>query len=146
MKVLQIIITYLLSCPVRFPIDVRSRYHFECPVIILVKNDGGGRRSMGDNRTVSAGACVVAAAALAMGTFGAGPVGAETLNDALALAYLNNPALLAQRAQLLGLIETLKAGDRLIVSELSRLGRSLNQILQIVDRLMHKGVRFVAIK
>ena len=30
-----------------------------------------------------------------------------------------------QREQLLGLIETLKPGDRLIVSELSRLGRSL---------------------
>ena len=51
-----------------------------------------------------------------------------------------------QRAQLLELIDTLKPGDRFIVSELSRLGRSLNQILQIVDRLIHKGVRFVAIK
>ncbi len=53
---------------------------------------------------------------------------------------------LAQRAQLLGLIDTLKPGDRLLVSELSRLGRSLHQILQIVDRLIHKEVRFVAIK
>ncbi len=52
----------------------------------------------------------------------------------------------AQREQLLGLIETLKPGDRLIVSELSRLGRSLNQILQIVDRLIHKEIRLVAIK
>jgi DNA invertase Pin-like site-specific DNA recombinase len=52
----------------------------------------------------------------------------------------------AQREQLLGLIETLKPGDRLIVSELSRLGRSLHQILQIVDRLMHKDIRLVAIK
>jgi len=52
----------------------------------------------------------------------------------------------AQREQLLGLIETLKPGDRLIVSELSRLGRSLHQILQIVDRLMHKEIRLIAIK
>ena len=52
----------------------------------------------------------------------------------------------AQREQLLGLIETLKPGDRLIVSELSRLGRSLHQILQIVDRFIHKGIRLVAIK
>ena len=51
-----------------------------------------------------------------------------------------------QREQLLGLIDTLKPGDRLIVSELSRLGRSLHQILQIVDRLMHKDIRLVAIK
>ena len=34
----------------------------------------------------------------------------------------------AQREQLLGLIDILQPGDRLIVSELSRLGRSLNQI------------------
>jgi DNA invertase Pin-like site-specific DNA recombinase len=33
---------------------------------------------------------------------------------------------------LLALIETLQTGDRLMVSELSRLGRSLGQILQIV--------------
>src|SRR6266702_5818323 len=52
----------------------------------------------------------------------------------------------AQREQLLGLIETLKPGDRLIVSEHSRLGRSLHQILQIVDRLMHQEIRLVAIK
>jgi DNA invertase Pin-like site-specific DNA recombinase len=33
-----------------------------------------------------------------------------------------------------------------MVSELSRLGRSLGQILQIVDHLVQKGVRRVAIK
>ncbi len=52
----------------------------------------------------------------------------------------------AQREQLWGLLERLQAGDRLIVSELSRLGRSLNQILQIVEQLLHKGIRLVAIK
>ena len=52
----------------------------------------------------------------------------------------------AQREQLLALIESLHTGDRLIVSELSRLGRSLSQILQIVDRLLHREIRLVAIK
>ena len=52
----------------------------------------------------------------------------------------------AQREQLWGLLERLQAGDRLIVSELSRLGRSLNQILQIVEQLLHKDIRLVAIK
>ena len=52
----------------------------------------------------------------------------------------------AQREQLLGLLDTLQPGDRLIVSELSRLGRSLPQILQIVERLMHKNIRLVALQ
>lgn len=52
----------------------------------------------------------------------------------------------AQREQLFGLIESLQPGDRLIVSELSRLGRSLHQILQIVDRLIQQGIRLIAIK
>jgi len=51
-----------------------------------------------------------------------------------------------QRAQLLALIETLQTGDRLMVSELSRLGRSLGQILQIVECLLQRGVRLVAMK
>jgi DNA invertase Pin-like site-specific DNA recombinase len=40
---------------------------------------------------------------------------------------------------------TLAAGDRLIVSELSRLGRSLGQVIRIVDELVKQKVRFVAI-
>jgi len=40
----------------------------------------------------------------------------------------------------------LAPGDRLIISELSRLGRSLGQILQIIDALVHKGLRLIAIK
>jgi len=51
-----------------------------------------------------------------------------------------------QQAELIQMIETLQPGDRLIVSELSRFGRSLSQILQIIDRLMQKQVRLVAIK
>lgn len=33
-----------------------------------------------------------------------------------------------------------------MVSELSRLGRSLNQMLQIVEQLLHKDIRLVAMK
>ena len=44
------------------------------------------------------------------------------------------------------LLDSLKAGDRLIVSELSRLGRSLGQVIQIVDTLVHRKIRFIAIK
>ncbi len=41
------------------------------------------------------------------------------------------------------LLGTLAAGDRLVVSELSRLGRSLGQVIQIVDELVKRKVRFV---
>ena len=51
-----------------------------------------------------------------------------------------------QRAALLQMIEGLHPGDRLIVSELSRFGRSLSQILQMIDCLIQKEVRLVAIK
>ena len=42
----------------------------------------------------------------------------------------------AQRRELMERVEALQRGDRLIVSELSRLGRSLGQILDIIDRLI----------
>jgi len=48
----------------------------------------------------SFGRAILTAVALALGTLGSLPAGAETLNDALALSYLNNPVLRAQRAQL----------------------------------------------
>src|SRR3954467_9045462 len=44
------------------------------------------------------------------------------------------------------LLGALAAGDRLVVSELSRLGRSLGQVIRIVDELVKQKVRFVAIK
>ena len=40
----------------------------------------------------------------------------------------------------------LQMGDRLLVSELSRLGRSLGQVIQIVGTLVHRNIRFIAIK
>lgn len=44
------------------------------------------------------------------------------------------------------LLGKLKDGDTLIVSALDRLGRSLSQIVMLVDELMDKGVSFVAVK
>jgi DNA invertase Pin-like site-specific DNA recombinase len=53
---------------------------------------------------------------------------------------------LTQKEHLLQVVEALRKGDRLLVSELSRLGRSLGQILQIVERLIQQGVGLVSIK
>jgi DNA invertase Pin-like site-specific DNA recombinase len=44
------------------------------------------------------------------------------------------------------LIDQLNISDRLIVSEISRLGRSVGQIIQIIDLLIKKKISFVAIK
>jgi DNA invertase Pin-like site-specific DNA recombinase len=44
------------------------------------------------------------------------------------------------------LIARLQPADTLLVSELSRLGRSLSQIVQIIDQLIEQQVRFIAIK
>jgi DNA invertase Pin-like site-specific DNA recombinase len=51
-----------------------------------------------------------------------------------------------QKQQILKTVEALKKGDRLIVSELSRLGRSLGQVIHLVDTLVARKVCFVAIK
>lgn len=44
------------------------------------------------------------------------------------------------------LLEELEAGDTLIVSELSRLGRSVSEIITIIDTLVKQRIRFIAIK
>lgn len=44
------------------------------------------------------------------------------------------------------LLCALKAGDRLVVSELSRLGRSTGEVIQLVKELTARQVEFVAIK
>ncbi len=44
------------------------------------------------------------------------------------------------------LMGVLRQGDLLVISELSRLGRSVGQVVQIVDTLVKKGIHFVAIK
>jgi DNA invertase Pin-like site-specific DNA recombinase len=43
-------------------------------------------------------------------------------------------------------LEQVQPGDLILVSELSRLGRSVGQIIQLVDRLMKQRVQLVAIK
>jgi DNA invertase Pin-like site-specific DNA recombinase len=44
------------------------------------------------------------------------------------------------------LMERLDAGDTLIVSELTRLGRSLGEIVALVDELVRRKIRFISIK
>jgi DNA invertase Pin-like site-specific DNA recombinase len=43
-------------------------------------------------------------------------------------------------------LEQVQPGDLILVSELSRLGRSVGQIIQLVDRLIKQRVQLVAIK
>lgn len=45
-----------------------------------------------------------------------------------------------------GLFAGMQAGDLLLVSELSRLGRSVGQVIQIVDDLIKHKIKFIAIK
>jgi DNA invertase Pin-like site-specific DNA recombinase len=47
---------------------------------------------------------------------------------------------------ILELLKMLESEDILLVSELSRLGRSVGQIIQMVDHLIKNRIRFVAIK
>ncbi len=51
-----------------------------------------------------------------------------------------------EKRSLGGLFERLEGGDMLVVTELSRLGRSLTMIFEIVSLLKKSGVRLVAIK
>ena len=51
-----------------------------------------------------------------------------------------------KRRRLDEMMNVLQRGDRLVVSELSRLGRSLGQIVAILDALSKAGVAFVAMK
>lgn len=44
------------------------------------------------------------------------------------------------------LMEKLEPGDTLIVSELSRLGRSTSEVIDIVNELIVKEIKFIAIK
>ncbi len=45
-----------------------------------------------------------------------------------------------------GLFAGMQAGDLLLVSELSRLGRRVGQVIQIVDDLIKHQIKFIAIK
>jgi DNA invertase Pin-like site-specific DNA recombinase len=52
----------------------------------------------------------------------------------------------AERRKLGDLQRALKAGDTLVVAELSRLGRSVGQIAILVDGLVGAGIRVICIK
>ncbi|RII28375.1 MAG: resolvase [Geobacter sp.] len=51
-----------------------------------------------------------------------------------------------QKRQLADLMDRLKKGDTLIVAELSRLGRSMLEIMELLSIMTKKGVRIHAIK
>jgi len=44
------------------------------------------------------------------------------------------------------LLETIETGDTLIVAELSRLGRSVGQMLSLIDQLIKKQVKVISLK
>ncbi|WP_394337885.1 recombinase family protein [Flavipsychrobacter stenotrophus] len=44
------------------------------------------------------------------------------------------------------LVEDLQTGDVLLISELSRLGRSLFEVMEILGHLMAKDVQVISIK
>ncbi len=44
------------------------------------------------------------------------------------------------------ILQELSSGDTLIVSELSRLGRSTGEVIELVNELVKKKIRFIAIK
>lgn len=45
-----------------------------------------------------------------------------------------------------GLMDKLQKGDTLVVTEISRLGRSLSMVFKIINKLHERGIRIVAIK
>ena len=51
-----------------------------------------------------------------------------------------------KRRRLDDVMSELTAGDRLIVSELSRLGRSLGEVIELLDAISKASIQFVAIK
>ena len=51
-----------------------------------------------------------------------------------------------EKRKLGGLLESVSKGDTIIVTELSRLGRSLIMILNVLQLLLEKGVKVIAIK
>ncbi len=52
----------------------------------------------------------------------------------------------AQKKELDGILSRLQAGDRLLVSELSRIGRTIANIIMTLDTLIKQGIHFTAIR
>lgn len=51
-----------------------------------------------------------------------------------------------QKRKLGGILPNLRAGDTLIVSEISRLGRTIRMLVNIIDRLLRRGVKIILVK
>jgi DNA invertase Pin-like site-specific DNA recombinase len=51
-----------------------------------------------------------------------------------------------EKRRLLELFETVSKGDTVVVSELSRLARSVGQLIDIIDTLVEKGVGVISLK
>jgi len=69
---------------------------------------------------------------------------AITIHDFVEVTISSRKSIQARKIN--ELLDDLAAGDMLLVSELSRLGRSVGQIIKIVDTLIKNNVRFVAVK
>jgi len=60
--------------------------------------------------------------------------------------FVEMPASATRGKRIAQLFSQLASGDTLIVSELSRIGRSTGQIVRTVDALIKGNVRFIAVK
>ena len=60
--------------------------------------------------------------------------------------FVEMPASAAKEKRIDQLFSQLESGDTLIVSELSRIGRSVGQIVRTVDALIKGKIRFIAVK
>lgn len=67
-----------------------------------------------------------------------------SINDYIKIQISSNKSLKERLIE--QLLQQLNIGDTLIVSELSRLGRSVGQIIQIVDYLIKEKIKFIAVK
>ncbi len=67
-----------------------------------------------------------------------------TIDDFIEIEISSRKSTKARRID--ELLNVLQEEDLLLVSEISRLGRSVGQIVQIVDTLVKQKIRFIAIK
>jgi DNA invertase Pin-like site-specific DNA recombinase len=67
-----------------------------------------------------------------------------TLTDFMELSVSSRHSL--KERQIDVLLARLEAGDTLVVSEVSRMGRSVGEIITVIDALVKQKVRFLAIK
>lgn len=66
------------------------------------------------------------------------------VDDFIAISISSRKSRRARRLE--ELLELLEAGDTLLVTELSRLGRSTGEVINLIDGLVANGVRVIVIK